>query len=123
MHASNCTVPIIVVAAVASSVATVTNATVRVIVAIVSTTAGTGKNDVVVLTDVTDCGDCPSSCWFLGAGTIIRFDDLVGDQVFWVSLFTTIHYVFWKMQPSSRRPANYGVMSRWCVSHFHCTEL
>lgn len=132
VHAGYCTVPIVTVivvaaiivasATVAVNIATVSNAVVSVAVA-VAATAGAGKDDIVVLTDVADCGDCPSSCWLLGAGAVVRFNDLVGDEIFRIGLFTPIHDIFRKMQPASRGPSNDGVMSWWCVSHFHCTKL
>lgn len=130
MHTGNCTVPIVgvvvaaAVAAAAVTIAIVVVAATNAVAGVVATTAaGTGKNDIVVLTDVADCGDCPSSCWLLGAGAVVRFDDLVGDQILRVGLFTPIDDIFRKMQPASRRPPNDGVMSRWGVSHLHCTKL
>lgn len=44
------------------------------------------RKNVVVLTDVGDCGDCPSSRWFLRAGAVVRLDDLVRDQILGVGL-------------------------------------
>lgn len=93
MHTGNCTVPIVgvvvaaAVAAAAVTIAIVVVAATNAVAGVVATTAaGTGKNDIVVLTDVADCGDCPSSCWLLGAGAVVRFDDLVGDQILRVGL-------------------------------------
>lgn len=108
VHTGNCTVPnVSVVVVVAAAAAAVTIAIVVVAAAIAvagvvaTTAAGTGKNDIVVLADVADCGDCPSSCWLLGAGAVVRFDDLVGDQILRVGLFTPIDDIFRKMQSSS----------------------
>lgn len=99
VHTGNCTVPIVTivaVVAVAATIAIVVDAVVSV-AAVVATAAGTGKNDIVVLTDVADCGDCPSSRWLLGASAVVRFHDLVGDQILRVGLFTPIDDVFRKM--------------------------
>lgn len=81
------------------------------------------RKNVVVLTDVGDCGDCPSSRWFLRAGTVVRLDDLVRDQVLGVSLFPPVYHVLGKVKPPGRRSSDDRVMAGRRVCHLHGAKL
>lgn len=103
-----------------------TSSTAQIAAATTSTNATTSnhrRKNVVVLTDVGDCGDCPSSRWFLRAGTVVRLDDLVRDQVLGVSLFPAVHHVLWKVKPSGRRSSDDRVMAGRGVGHLHGAKL
>ena len=54
---------------------------------------------------------------------LFRLNNLVRDEVLWIRLFTTIHYIFWKVQATSTWAPHHRMVSRWSMSHLHSTEL
>jgi hypothetical protein len=69
-----------------------------------------------------DYGESSALCIRTCCG-LFRFNNLVCDEVLWIRLFTTIHYIFWKVQTTSTWAPHHRMVSWWSMSHLHSTEL